>query len=140
MAPWDSSVTRTGATAIAFFPRRSLASRSHSLKREVGGHQVFSAQYTGEDISENLSLREKLRTDHALILPELPEEQLDVDAYFSAIETIVKERPGFALRRRVFDVPAELHEHVAGARPRVSGLMGCPTHCVTIVSRPQAEH
>jgi hypothetical protein len=36
-------------------------------KRESGGHQVFSLQYTGDDVSENLSLREKLRTDHALI-------------------------------------------------------------------------
>jgi hypothetical protein len=47
-------------------------------KREAAGSQVFSLQYTGDDISENLSLYEKLNIDHALILPEIPEELLDV--------------------------------------------------------------
>jgi hypothetical protein len=70
-------------------------------KREAGGQQVFSLHYTGDDVSENLSLREKLKTDHALILPELPEEQLDVEAYFSAIRTIIRDRPGFTLRQRI---------------------------------------
>lgn len=70
-------------------------------KRDPGGHQVFSVQYTGDDVSENLSLREKLKTDHALILPELPDEQLDVEGYFSAIRSVIKERPRFTLRRRI---------------------------------------
>jgi hypothetical protein len=70
-------------------------------KREAGGNQVFSLQYTGDDVSENLSLREKLKTDHALILPELPDEQVDVEGYFAAIRDIIKDRPSFALRRRV---------------------------------------
>ena len=70
-------------------------------KRDTGGSQVFSLQYTGDDISENLSLREKLKTDHSLILPELNEEQIDLDAYFSAIREVIKTHPGFALRRRV---------------------------------------
>jgi hypothetical protein len=70
-------------------------------KRESGGNQIFSLQYTGDDVSENLSLREKLKTDHALILPELPEDQIDVEAYFSEIRNIIKDRPGFTLRRRI---------------------------------------
>src|SRR6266851_3166514 len=70
-------------------------------KREAGGNQVFSLQYTGDDFSENLSLREKLKTDHALILPELDEDQIDVEGYFSAIQKVIKRHPGFALRRRV---------------------------------------
>lgn len=69
-------------------------------KREAGGNQVFSLQYTGDDVSENLSLREKLKTDHALILPQLPDEQIDVEDYFSAIRTIIGDRPRFTLRRR----------------------------------------
>jgi hypothetical protein len=44
-------------------------------KKEVAGIQRFSLQYTGDDISENLSLREKLRNDFGLVLPELGEEQ-----------------------------------------------------------------
>jgi hypothetical protein len=70
-------------------------------RREIGANQVFSLQYTGEDISENLSLREKLKTDHSLILPELEEDQIDVEGYFSAIQEIIKRHPGFAFRRRV---------------------------------------
>jgi len=70
-------------------------------KRESGGNQVFSVQYTGDDISENLSLREKLKPDHSLILPELDENHIDVESYFSAIQKVIKPYPGFALRRRV---------------------------------------
>ena len=70
-------------------------------RRESGGNQVFFLQYTGDDVSENLSLREKLKTDHALILPELPEDQIDVETYFSEIGNVIKDRPGFTLRRRI---------------------------------------
>src|SRR5436190_15329938 len=48
-------------------------------KREAGGNQVFLLHYTGDDVSENLSLREKLKTDYALVLPELPEDQIGVE-------------------------------------------------------------
>ncbi|MGC2525892.1 MAG: DUF4011 domain-containing protein [Stellaceae bacterium] len=70
-------------------------------KREIAGNQVFALQHTGDDISENLSLREKLKTDHSIILPELVEDQIDIEGYFSAIQEIIKDRPGFAVRRRV---------------------------------------
>jgi len=70
-------------------------------KREVAGSQVFALQYTGDDISENLSLREKLKTDHGIILPELPEDQINIEGYFSSLQEIIKERPGFAVHRRV---------------------------------------
>lgn len=70
-------------------------------KKEVAGIQQFSLQYTGDDISENLSLREKLRNDFGLVLPELAEEQIDVTCYFSEIQSIIKKQPGFALKHRV---------------------------------------
>ena len=60
------------------------------LKKEVAGIQQFSLQYTGDDISENLSLREKLRNDFGLVLPELAEEQIDVNGYFAEIQEIIK--------------------------------------------------
>jgi transcription elongation GreA/GreB family factor len=69
-------------------------------RRESGGNQMFSLQYTGDDVSENLSLREKLKTDHSLILPGLTEDETDVEAHFSEIRDIIKDRPGFTLRRR----------------------------------------
>lgn len=70
-------------------------------KKESGGYQQFFIRYTGDDISENLSLREKLRQDHGLTLPELDEEEIDVEAYFASIRKVIKSRIGFALRRRV---------------------------------------
>lgn len=70
-------------------------------KKEVAGIQQFSLQYTGDDISENLSLREKLRNDFGLVLPELGEEQIDVNGYFAELQTIIKKQPGFALKHRV---------------------------------------
>lgn len=70
-------------------------------RKEVAGIQQFSLQYTGDDISENLSLREKLRNDFGLVLPELAEEQIDVNGYFAEIQSIIKKQPGFALKHRV---------------------------------------
>ena len=70
-------------------------------KKEVAGIQQFSIQYTGDDISENLSLREKLRNDFGLVLPDLAEEQIDINGYFSGIQAIIAKQPGFALKHRV---------------------------------------
>ena len=70
-------------------------------KREIAGIQQFSLQYTGDDISENLSLREKLRNDFGVVLPELAEEQIDVNSYFAKIHEIIQNQPGFAIKHRV---------------------------------------
>ena len=70
-------------------------------KKEVAGIQQFSLQYTGDDISENLTLREKLRNDFGMVLPELPDEQIDVNGYYAEIQSIIKKQPGFAIKRRV---------------------------------------
>ena len=70
-------------------------------KRDVTGIQQFSFQYTGDDITDNLSLREKLRNDFGLVLPELDEDQVDVNAYFAEIKSIINNQPGFALKHRV---------------------------------------
>ncbi len=70
-------------------------------RKDVAGIQQFSLQFTGDEISDNLSLREKLRNDFGLVLPELAEEQIDVNGYFAEIKTITKNQPGFALKHRV---------------------------------------
>ena len=70
-------------------------------KKDVTGIQQFSLQYTGDDISENLSLREKLRNDFGMVLPELAEEQIDVNDYYAEIQAIIKIKPGFAIKHRV---------------------------------------
>lgn len=71
------------------------------LKKEVIGIQTFSLQFTEDDISENLSLREKLRNDFGLILPELDEDQIDVEGYFDVVNQTIKHQPGFALKHKV---------------------------------------
>ena len=46
----------------------------------------FYVSYTGEELGANLSFVEKVRTDFRIAVPDLPDdEDLDVDAYFSAI-------------------------------------------------------
>lgn len=70
-------------------------------KKEVSGEQQFSIQFTGDDVSDNLSLREKLRNDFGLHFPELDEEQIDVDAYFEEVKDVIDKRPNFTFRNRV---------------------------------------
>jgi superfamily I DNA and/or RNA helicase/transcription elongation GreA/GreB family factor/very-short-patch-repair endonuclease len=70
-------------------------------KKEVGGEQQFSLQFTGDDISDNLSLREKLRNDFGLHFPELDDEQIDVEAYFEEVKDVIDKRPNFSFRNRV---------------------------------------
>ena len=70
-------------------------------KKEVTGIQQFSLQYTGDDITDNLSLREKLRNDFGLVLPELDEVEVDVNSYFAEIQAIIKNQPRFALKNRL---------------------------------------
>jgi transcription elongation GreA/GreB family factor/very-short-patch-repair endonuclease len=70
-------------------------------KTESGGIQQFSFTYTGDDISENLSLREKLRNDFGITLPELPEDQINVIEYFGEIEDVIRNQPAFAIKNRV---------------------------------------
>ncbi len=69
--------------------------------RSMAGERVFDLEYTGDDVAPNLSLYEKLRVDHGLVLPEFSEEQADVERYFSDIEDVVRSRLGFAVKRRV---------------------------------------
>lgn len=70
-------------------------------KRDVAGVQQFSLVFTGDDIAENLSLREKLKNDFGITLPALNEDEIDVDEYLNSINEIIKEYPGFQIKRRI---------------------------------------
>ncbi len=63
--------------------------------------RIFEIDFTGDDVATNLSLHEKLRVDHSLVLPEFDEDRADVDHYFSQIANAIRNHPGFALKRRV---------------------------------------
>ncbi|MDR3635956.1 MAG: DUF3320 domain-containing protein [Isosphaeraceae bacterium] len=53
-----------------------------------------------EELGVNLSLAEKLKADHGVALPDLPEEdELDVEAYFDAVAASVADRPRWAVQR-----------------------------------------
>jgi len=68
---------------------------SVQLPQEV----VFNLAYTGEEIQENLSLRERLKRDHNFTLPDFPEEDEGVEAYFRQIEKLIEQRPKWKVRR-----------------------------------------
>jgi Cdc6-like AAA superfamily ATPase len=70
-------------------------------KKEISGIHHFSIQYTDEDISENLSLREKLRNDFGLVLPEFSDEPIDANSYFKDIQETIKNQVGFLVKKRV---------------------------------------
>ncbi|MEQ3513526.1 DUF4011 domain-containing anti-phage protein Hhe [Pseudoalteromonas sp. BZB3] len=58
-----------------------------SLNKELGTY-TYTIEYTGEDIIPNLSLREKLRHDFHLELPELNEDTLP-EHYLSEVEKLL---------------------------------------------------
>ena len=60
---------------------------------------IFSLSFTGEEIQENLSLREKLKRDHAFTLPDYPEEDEGIEAYLKRIEKLIERRPLWRVRR-----------------------------------------
>ncbi len=61
----------------------------------------YTLSYSGEDIIPNLSLREKLRVDFAMALPELDENTVPED-YFSDIQTLIEDKqPRWRVRRQI---------------------------------------
>ena len=61
----------------------------------------YTLAYSGEDIIANLSLREKLRTDFAMALPELDAATAPED-YFASVTALIGERqPRWQVRRHV---------------------------------------
>lgn len=68
------------------------------LNRQAGTYD-YTIAYTGEDILPNLSLREKLRIDFGLALPDLDVE-VTPEAYFAQVaELIEKPQPRWRVRR-----------------------------------------
>nr|WP_304188973.1 DUF3320 domain-containing protein [Rhodothermus marinus]MBO2492354.1 DUF3320 domain-containing protein [Rhodothermus marinus] len=63
----------------------------------------FRIRYIGEDVGDNLSLRAKLKADFGLDLPELPED-IDVAAYFDAVEKAIQEMGRWRVDRSAIEV------------------------------------
>lgn len=61
---------------------------------------LYELSHSGEDIAENFTLREKLRQQFRLELPELGEEDTPED-YFTKIQAAVSKRLNWKVRRRL---------------------------------------
>ncbi|HEU5116794.1 MAG TPA: DUF4011 domain-containing protein, partial [Isosphaeraceae bacterium] len=60
----------------------------------------FRLRHDGNDVSENLSLAEKLRLDYRISLPDQAEDDdLDVNAYFDSVGQAVQDQPGWSIDR-----------------------------------------
>ncbi len=60
----------------------------------------YTVQHNGEDLAENHTLREKLRRDFMLSIPEFGEEDVP-ETYFRNIEDAVKNRRRWRVRRQI---------------------------------------
>ncbi|WP_404360403.1 DUF4011 domain-containing anti-phage protein Hhe [Methylotuvimicrobium sp. KM1] len=68
------------------------------LNKEAGTY-VYTLNYTGEDILPNLSLREKLKIDYGLALPEV-DETVSPEGYFAQVEHLIDvNQPRWKVRR-----------------------------------------
>ena len=70
-----------------------------SLER-INPRGQFQMRHTGDDPESNVSLREKLRLEYGVALPELPEsEGLDIGSYFDSVAEAVSGLSGWTVNR-----------------------------------------
>ena len=64
------------------------------------GQERYNLKYTGEDLAENLSLREKLAQEYSFDLPEFDEEA-GPESYFVALEQLIQRKPRWKVKRHM---------------------------------------
>lgn len=69
------------------------------IDRETRTYQ-YTVQHNGEDLAENHTLREKLRRDFMLSIPEFEEED-EPERYFSRLEQAIKTKRRWKVRRQI---------------------------------------
>lgn len=70
-----------------------------SIDRETRTY-TYTVAHNGEDLAENYTLREKLRRDFMLVIPEFGEEE-DPEAYFVRVEKAVRNKRRWKVRRQI---------------------------------------
>lgn len=60
----------------------------------------YDLTYTGEEITENLSLREKLKQDFGIQMPEMKEDE-SPDDYFDRIEDVIRRKSRWKVKRQM---------------------------------------
>lgn len=69
-------------------------------KTQVGQYTSFHLTYTGDEITDNLSLHEKVKRDYSLLLPQYDAEaEGSVEDYFDAVSDAVAALPNWRVRR-----------------------------------------
>ncbi|NLX26899.1 MAG: DUF4011 domain-containing protein [Lentisphaerae bacterium] len=63
------------------------------------GTYIYTLSYTGEDIVPNLSLREKLKQDYGLVLPELDNETKPEKYFKEVSDTVLRTMPRWGVKR-----------------------------------------
>ena len=93
---WNESKSSSASIAPLFLvPVRLQKGRLNPQTRTY----EYRVSYSGEDIIPNLSLREKLRADFHLALPDL-DENTTPESYFNEVqELLAKNQPDWRLRR-----------------------------------------
>lgn len=69
------------------------------LDRETGTYQ-YSVAHSGEDLAENHTLREKMRRDFMLNLPDYNDEE-EPESYFARIEYAISKKRRWKVRRQI---------------------------------------
>lgn len=73
---------------------------NYARANRTTGRYEFSIEYSGEDITTNVSLREFLKQDFQLALPDLT----DIDtpeSYFTKVSHLLKSKPNWDVRRNI---------------------------------------
>lgn len=69
-------------------------------RTDEGQYSSFYLNYSGEELADNLSLREKVKRDFGLNLPEYDSEaEGSVEAYFDAVSDAIGQLPNWRVRR-----------------------------------------
>ena len=71
-----------------------------NLNRQTSTYE-YTIKYSGEDIFTNLSMREKLRVDFSIALPEINGDTLPEDYFLAVQELINKNEPTWSIRRYI---------------------------------------
>lgn len=69
-------------------------------RTDEGQYSNFYLNHTGEELADNLSLREKVKRDFGLNLPEYdPDGDASIEGYFDAVSDAVAKLPNWRVRR-----------------------------------------
>lgn len=71
-------------------------------RTEEGKYSAFHLNYSGEELTDNLSLREKVKRDFGLNLPAFDSENEEsIEAYLKRVEKVLRDLPEWRVRKMI---------------------------------------